>query len=252
MDYCERNKESWGEIGISCVEKLKGMIEEVPQFLDPIADLSFIAGHEELLKGLVSLVLPPTSWESDLVGVFVPFNLQSVYVSTAFRRILLDKEGHVKGLALVGEENFLRGRILRAYYLILEKYYGIRQKFEYPIIRVVPNPTTGLDLHLRIKPNLQFIEIHHKGAVKELPEKEKVRLLEHLSEPHILQEILPPENFEIHGCAIFNVVDVTQSEMLSALGKDLIDQESIFSQSGFLRLQQRIRTLLRCPELVIS
>jgi hypothetical protein len=252
IDYCERSKESWGEMGISYLEKLKGMLEEVPQFHGPIEDFSLLARHEELVKGLVSLVLPPTSWESDLVGIFVPFNLQPVYVSTAFRRLLLDEQDHIKGSALVGEEMFLRGRILRAYYLILEKYYGIGQKFEYPIVRVVPDPKTGLDLHLRIKPSLQFLEIHYKGELKQLSEKDKARLLEHLADPDVLREILPPENFEIHGFAVFNIIDVTQSEMLSALGKDLIDQESIFSQAGFMRLQQRIRTLFRCPDLVIS
>lgn len=239
-------------MGISYFEKLKNKLEKTPQFHGPIEDLSVLAGHEELLRGLVSLVLPPTSWESDLVGVFVPFNLQPVYVSPAFRRLLLDEEDRIKGLALVGEEMFLRGRILRAYYLILEKYYGIAQKFEYPIVRVVPDPKTGLDLHLRIKPNLQFLEIQHKGELKQLSEKERARILEHLAEPDVLCEILPPENFEIQGFAVFSVVDVTQSEMLSALGKDLIDQESIYSQAGFLRLQQRIRTLFRCPELVVS
>ena len=252
IDSCEKNKASWGEMGVSYLEKLKAKLDEVPELCGPIEDLSLIRRHEELVKGLVSLVLPPTSWESDLVGIFVPFNLQPVYVSPPFRRLLLDEAGHIKGIALVGEEMFLKGRILRAYYLIIEKYYGISQKFEYPIVRVVPDPKTGLDLHLRIKPNLQFLEIHHKGELKELSEKERAVLLEHLAEPEVLREILPPENFEIHGLSVFNIIDVTQSEMLSALGKDLIDQESIYSQAGFMRLQQRIRTLFRCPELVIS
>ena len=252
IDSCEKNKASWGEMGVSYLEKLKAKLDEVPELCGPIEDLSLIRRHEELVKGLVSLVLPPTSWESDLVGIFVPFNLQPVYVSPPFRRLLLDEAGHIKGIALVGEEMFLKGRILRAYYLIIEKYYGIGQKFEYPIVRVVPDPKTGLDLHLRIKPNLQFLEIHHKGELKELSEKERAVLLEHLAEPEVLREILPPENFEIHGLSVFNIIDVTQSEMLSALGKDLIDQESIYSQAGFMRLQQRIRTLFRCPELVIS
>lgn len=252
IDYCEKIKASWGEMGISYFEKLKSKLEKTPQFHGPIEDLSVLAGHEELLRGLVSLVLPPTSWESDLVGVFVPFNLQPVYVSPAFRRLLLDEEDRIKGLALMGEEMFLRGRILRAYYLILEKYYGIGQKFEYPIVRVVPDPKTGLELHLRIKPNLQFLEVQHQGELKQLSEKERARILEHLAEPDVLREVLPPEHFEIQGFAVFSVVDVTQSEMLSALGKDLIDQESIYSQAGFLRLQQRIRTLFRCPELVVS
>jgi GAF domain-containing protein len=237
-------------MGISYVEKLEGIIEQVPQFRGPIEDLSFIARHEDLVKGLASLVLPPTSWESDLVGIFVPFNRQPVYVSKAFRRLLLNEEGLLKGRARMGEENFLRGRILTAYYLILEKYYGIRQKLEYPVVRVVPDPETGLDLHLRIKPNLQFVEIHRKGELKQLSEQDRTKLLEHFAEPEVFLEVLPPENFEIQGFGVLTIIDVTQSEMLSALGKELIEQGSIFSHAGFLSLQQRLRTLFRCPDLV--
>jgi GAF domain-containing protein len=250
IDYCQRSKGSWGEMGIFFMERLKKMLDEAPEFYGPIEDLSLLGRHEELVKSLVSLVLPPTAWETDVVGIFVPFNLQPVYVSPPFRRLLLNEEGLMKGEALMGEENFLRGRILRGYYLILEQYYGIRQKLEYPIVRVVPDPETGLDLHLRIKPNLQFVEIHHRGELKQLSEEEKARLMQHLAEPDVLREILPPENFEIRGFATFDIVDVTQSELLSALEKDLIDEESIFSQTGFQELQQILRTLFRSPGLV--
>jgi hypothetical protein len=250
IDYCERSKDSWGKMGIFFMEKLKKMLDEAPEFYGPIEDLSLLAGHEELVDSLISLVLPPASRDTDIMGIFVPFNLQPVYVSPLFRRLLLDEEGLMKGKALMGEENFLRGRILRTYYLILEKYYGIRQKLEYPIIRVVPDPETGLDLHLRIKPNLQFVEVHQRGEIKQLSEKERSRLMECLAEPEVLSEILPPENFEIHGFAAFDIVDVTQSQLLSDLEKDLIDEESIFSQSGFQGLQQILRTLFRSPGLV--
>jgi hypothetical protein len=250
IDYCQRSKGSWGEMGSFFMERLKKMLDEAPEFYSPIEDLSLLDRHKELVKSLVSLVLPPTSWETDIVGIFVPFNLQPVYVSPLFRRLLLNEEGLMKGKALMGEDNFLRGRILRAYYLILEQYYGIRQKLEYPIVRVVPDPETGLDLHLRIKPNLRFMEVHHKGELKQLSEKEKARLLDHLAEPEVLREILPPEHFEIQGFATFEIIDVTQSELLSALEKDLIDEESIFSQSGFQGLQQILRTLFRSPGLV--
>jgi len=241
-----------GEFGVSQWKRIKAMIEGAPIFSRPIEDLTLLTPYGEIIKAIVSLILPPAFLENEAAGIFVPFNLQPVYVSDSFKTLLLDQDGRIKGIPALGEENFLKGRILRAYYLILEKYYGIRQKFEYPVIRVVSDPETGLDMHLRIKPNLQFMEIHHKGEPKRLSDKEKTRLLENLADPEILREILPPEDFEIHGFAVFSIVDVTQSETLSALGKDLIDQESIFSQAGFLRLQQRVRNLFRSPDLVIS
>jgi len=47
-------------------------------------------------------------------------------------------------------------------------------------------------------------------------------------------------------------VDVTQSEIISALERDLIDQDSIFTKTGFLRLQDRLRTLFRRPDLLVG
>lgn len=252
IDYFDNENNSRGGLGQAYWDKLKAMLDQAPAFYGPIEDLPLLSQHTELLRALISLVLAPASLELEPVGIFVPFNLQPVYVSESFRRLLIDEKGRMKGLSAVGEANFLMGRILRTYYLILEKYYGIRQKFEYPIIRVVQDPETGLETHLRIKPSLNFMEVHHRGKLKTLTDIERARLLENLADPAVLKEILPPEDFEIQGFAVFTIVDVTQSETLSALGKDLIDQESIFTQNGFLRLQQRIRNLLRCQDLVVS
>ena len=252
IEYFEKAKDSWGGPGQAYWEKLKTMLEKAPVFLRPIEELSLLSQHSELLRALISLVIPPASLDMEPVGIFIPFNLQPVYVSDSFRRLLMDDNGRMKGLSSVGEDNFLMGRVLRAYYLILDKYYGIRQKFEYPIIRIIQDPETGLETCLRIKPNLNFMEIRHRGKLKALTEEERARILENLADPEVLKEILPPEDFEIQGLAVFTVVDVTQSETLSALGKDLIDQESIFTENGFLRLQQRIRNLLRCKDLLVS
>jgi hypothetical protein len=49
-------------MGISYVEKLRGLLDQVPQFRGPIEDFSLIARHEDLVKGLAYLVLPPTFW----------------------------------------------------------------------------------------------------------------------------------------------------------------------------------------------
>ena len=111
----------------------------------------------------MSLVFPPAFWQTDLVGAFVPFNLRPVYISPSFKRLLLNEDGSFKSRPLMGEEIYLTGRILRAYFLILEKSYSIRRDIDYPIIHVVPDPDTGLDLYLRIKPNLRFIEVHPRG-----------------------------------------------------------------------------------------
>jgi hypothetical protein len=250
VEFWHRKVAAGPEYGNCLVEGLDAKLEKAPELIEPIEDLTILDRHQDLLKSLMSLVFPPAFWDTDLVGAFVPFVLRPVYTSPSFKGLLLNDDGSFKGRPLIGEENYLMGRILRAYFLILEKYYGIHRDIDYPIIQVVPDPDTGLDLYLRIKPNLRFVEVHPTGKLKELTEAERGRILENMANPAVLQEILPPENFQFRGFGSLYVFDVTYSEIVSALEKSLIDQESIFSQSGFQLLQQKLRTLFRCPGLV--
>jgi len=250
IEFWRRNIAANPEYGRSLTEGIEAKLQNAPELLEPMEDLSVLQRHQNLLKTLMSLVFPPAFWQTDLVGAFVPFNLQPVYTSTSFKRLLLNEDGSFKSRPLMGEETYLTGRILRAYFLILEKYYGIRRDIDYPIIHVVPDPDTGLDLYLRIKPNLRFVEVHPRGKLKELSKEERETIIENLTNLTVLREILPPENFEFRGFGALYVFDVTQSEIISALERSLIDQESIFSKSGFQLLQQKLRTLFRSPDLV--
>ena len=250
IEFWRRNLAAGFEHGSCIAQGLEEKLQKAPELLEPIEDLTVLDRHQDLLRSLMSLVFPPAFWKTDMVGAFVPFNLRPVYTSPSFKRLLLNDDGSFKSTPLMGEENYLMGRIVRAYFLILAKYYGINRDIDYPIIQVVPDPDTGLDLYLRIKPNLRFIEVHAKGELKKLTEEERARILENLTDPTVLREILPPENFEFQGFGSLYALDVTQSEIISALERSLIDQESIFSKSGFQLLQQKLRILFRSPNLV--
>ena len=240
------------EYGSYLAKGLEAKIQRAPELLEPIEDLAVLDQHQDLLKSLMSLVFPPAFWQTDLVGAFVPFNLRPVYTSPSFKRLLLNTDGSFKSRPVMGEEAYLMGRILRAYFLILDKFYGIHRDIDYPIIHVVSDPDTGLDRYLRIKPNMRFIEVYPRGKLKELTEQEREKILENIANLTVLREILPPENFEFHGFGSLYVFDVTQSEIISDLERSLIDQESIFSKNGFQLLQQKLRILFRCPSLVAS
>jgi len=252
IEFWRRNVATSPEYGSCYAESLEAKLQRAPELLDPIEDLTILDKHQDLLKSLMSLVFPPAFWRTDMVGAFVPFILRPVYTSPSFKHLLLKDDGSFKGRPLMGEDAYFMGRILRAYFLILEKHYGISRRIDFPVIQVVPDPDTGLDLYLRIKPNLRFIEVHPKGELKKLTEAEHARIIENMTNPAVLREILPPENFEFRGFGSLYALDVTQSEIISALERDLIDQESIFSQCGFQRLQQRLRVLFHSPNLVAS
>ncbi len=142
------------------------------------------------------------------------------------------------------------GRVMRAYFLILSRLYGIVEGLDHPIVRIVPDLETELDRYFRMKPDFRFVRVRRLGALEQLSDQDRSGILEHLTEPEILREILPPEQFELSGFTMIQAVDVTQSEVISSLQSDLIDRESMFCQEGFMRLRRNLRTLFGKPGMM--
>ena len=96
IEFWRRNVAAGLEYGSCLVEGLEAKLERAPELLDPIENLTVLDQHQDLLKSLMSLVFPPAFWNTDLVGAFVPFNLQPVYTSPSFKRLLLNDDGTFK------------------------------------------------------------------------------------------------------------------------------------------------------------
>jgi hypothetical protein len=234
------------------VGDLQEILKRAPELYDPIEDLTLLERHRDLIKRLMGTVFSPVLWDTDILGAVVPFSIKPFLVSPNFERLFLDEDGFFVGRTNLGEEAFNRGRVIRAYLFILKRFYGIRQDLDYPLIRIITDPETGLDRHFKMKMDFRFVEVVAAKEPKALTDDEHALILEHITEPEVLREVLPPQNFELRGFTVLQAVDVTDSEVLSGLERHLIDQESIISQGGFLRLQQSLRTLFRRPGLVAS
>ena len=98
----------------------------------------------------------------------------------------------------------------------------------------------------------QFCEVKNVGEPKPLTDAAKKDLVANLTDPKVLMELIPPEHFDFHGFTVFQAVDVTDGEVLSAVKRDLIEKESITSETGFTSLQKKLKTLFRRPDLTLS
>jgi hypothetical protein len=65
----------------------------------------------------------------------------------------------------------------------------------------------------------------------------------------MLERMISLKKFEFRGFIVIRAMDVTETELIMALERSLIDQQSIFSTQGFERLQHQLRTLFGRPEL---
>ncbi|MFH1102679.1 MAG: GAF domain-containing protein [Pseudomonadota bacterium] len=226
------------------------ILKQAPELSEPITDLSVLTKHQDLIRRFMSFVFPPVFWDKEAVAALIPFSMKPIFVSPDFARLFLDDEGILTGKINVGEERFALGRTIRAYLFILKKFYGITQHLDYPIIRIVEDRNTGLERHYKMNMDFRFVDVKAEREPEPLSETERTQIMEHLTDPELLKRLLPPENFELCGFSIIQAVDVTEMEVISSLGRDLIHKKSILSKEGFLKVQQRLRTLFRRPTLI--
>ncbi len=233
-------------------KRIKSLLERSRDLNGPITDPGHLKASDERVNRLMSTVFSPISWETEAVGAVIPLSVEPFFVSPRFEQLFLDDNGFFQGRINVGTRRFNQGRIIRSYLFILERFYGIRQRFDYPLVRIIKDPETGLDRHFKMELDFRFVDIHALKTPKILSDEERAQILKHLTEPERLREILPPEDFEFRGFTVIRAVDITESEVVSALERGLIDQDSITSKKGFLAFQQNLRTFFRRPDLVAT
>lgn len=229
--------------------EIASLLAEAALLGEPVDESAVTEAHRDITAKLLSLMFSPAVLETEALAAFAPFAQRPVYATKAFSRLFVAEDGSLQGRMNMDEGEFDRGRAIRAYLFILDSIYGISQRLDYPLVRIVEDPETGLERHFRIDPDYRFVQVHAPDGPPALSAKEKSRVFDHLTDPEFLREILPPKRFSLQGLTVFKATDATAAEMISALSRDLIDQESIVSPEGFERLQHHLRVLFQQPAL---
>jgi len=249
IDFLKEKAAAAGPDGDDLLPILLKRIADVPELEQPIEDLSLLERHKSLVTSLMGTVFPTAMWDSDPFGGFIPFTVRAIYSSPVMQQLLLDEDCRLRGTPRWDDPEFARYLSMRAFAHILKTCYDVSETWMMPFIRTIPHPETGLDRHYRMRPDYRFVEVHCTGAARALSAEERLTVMEHLREPEVLAEIMPPDNYEFRGLAVMYAYDVTASEVMSAIERDFIDRDSLFSWIGFQRLQDRLRTLFKNPRL---
>ncbi len=252
IDFWNQRVSQKQTLDCDITEKIREQLQQAPELLHPIADLSIIAKHRGLVDTLMSVVFPPAFWETSYSAAIAPFHLQSFYATPRFERMLLLADGTFRGRPRLDFNAMASGKLLRAYLHIAKKFYGLDLDFDYPMIFTFIDPETGLERHFKMNFDPRFVETRKVGELKPLSGAARNHLLANLNDLNVWMELIPPGHFEFHGFAVINAVDVTDQEVLSSLKRDLIEKESIVSNARFISLQERLRALLRRPQLTIG
>src|SRR5262245_11269238 len=246
----------WVRAGVECSPGCASMartvgeqVAQAPDLAGIITDPAILDRHEDAVDMLMTAEIPPAAWEQAYGAAMVPFQLRGFYATPHMRRDMMDAGGRIKGRLNIDDKLVSALRRGYAYMLILDRVYGANVELDYTPILTVSDPATGLDRHFRLIFDSQFVDVQVVGELPALPDEVRQRLQAALLEPGALERILPPDHFVLRGVTFLKAIDVTDQEVLSGLKRDLIDRESIVSPTRFAELQNRLRTLLRRPEL---
>ena len=238
-------------IGAGLGAMIANWLRQAPELGRPIEDLGVFARHRELVETLLSKVIPSAYRDQDYAAAFLPFTLRPFYATPPFERLFV-RDGGLRGRLNVDDRMRETGRLLRAYGLVLRKFYGIELTLDYPMILSTVDPDSGLDRHFSMQFDYRFVEVRAVGTPPPLAEEDRRRLLANLGDMEMLTALFPPDRFAFEGFAVLRATDVTDQEVLSGLKRDLIERESIVSTERFQSLQQKLCTYLRCPDLRLS
>lgn len=244
----------------SMFQDLKTQIRETPELNGPIKSVQVLKEREDILAPLMSVIIPTASFDTDIMGIITPCTFEPFFVTPEYRRLFLDKNDvfrpDVRLVKADGEESFdekVARKLLKVYFLVLERIHGIPcQQVESLDVYTVPDADTGLDRYYNVAPDFRFVRITPLDAPRELTEEDRARITDNITDITVLKEYIDLEKFEFTGFTVVRAKDVTESQVISALERDLIDQRSIFSQDGIRLLEERIRALLRRPALSLG
>lgn len=233
--------------------ELKEKISQIPELQGPIEDISVLKIHHDILIPLMSAVFPPASFDREIMGALTPCSFEPFFVTPQFQRLFLDTDNFLKASLRKKMEAEKSKKLLKIYFLVLERIYGFScQRLESVDIKVVPDEKTGLSRYFGVTADFQFVRITPLSPPRPLSDQDRDEITDNLMDIHTLARYIDLSLFEFTGFTIVRALDVTESEVISALERDLIDQHSLFSSDGIKHLESRLQVLFQRPDIAVG
>ncbi|MEM1041746.1 MAG: GAF domain-containing protein [Bacteroidota bacterium] len=226
-------------------ERLAG----APDLHAPDLDPDALHAHGDLVDLMLSAVFPRAQWDESVAALLPPFGTGMVYATPTSERLGLFGAATLHEQMDLDPRGFELGRTMMAYYLVLERCYGITVPYDFPLLLNLSDAGTELERHFKLLIDTQFVWVETRGARPPLGETDLARLVASPTDRALWEQMLPPERFALHGFTIATALDVTDEQVLSALRDDLLEKAAMTSEASVVRLERRLRSLLRSPDL---
>jgi hypothetical protein len=240
------SNDSYGKIYSDTIES---QLAQAPELLEPIEDLNIVEKHRELIDQLMTVIFPPAQLDTDISAAYVPFTKDTIFSTPMYRRLFRFIQKCNKDKKSADDERMYFLIMLHAYKAILEHFYDVKIDFDFPMIMNYTDQETGFEKFYKIDVDKRFSEIINLQPLKSLTDKDKIRLHDNLTDLSVWEEVVPLENFEFRGFAIYKATDVTDNELLSQLKYEMSKKNVLNFEDEFNTFQQKLRSLFKLEDL---
>ncbi|MEO0855351.1 MAG: hypothetical protein AAFY55_00680, partial [Bacteroidota bacterium] len=200
-------------------------VEATPALLGDIEDPAVLREHGDLVQALMSTLIPSGWLDDRLAFAIPPFALAPFFETPTARRLgLVDAL-----LAFLSEPGMASKHVFKAYdYILAEAYGADAQMVPFAVTLVDPDDPTGLPRHFQLRFDTRFCEVVKAEAAPAALTDEVLRpLLADRTDLDRWTETLPPEHYTLRGFAVMEAAEVTMTEELSALRRDLVEADAM-------------------------
>lgn len=234
------------------IEEVLAAVGQIPELNTIIDDVDILQQHRPVVAELMSLVFPATVVEHDYKAAILPFKMDSFCSSRGMEKIINFKGKQPNSIPDFTSKEMFIHRMVGAYALILHKVYGLPYPQKPPFIFTVEDEDTGLSQHFQLNFSTEFVKVKPVTKLPPLSKSDLTYLRKNISNIAVLQEHLPPENFEFQGFVLVNCTDITEIKSLSSLKDELMEKDALRSEENFEKLQSKIRDLFKLPGLKLG
>jgi len=253
LDFWEKNLAPQCSHMSAMLEEIKEKISQNQALQGRIHDADILNDYPDVIIPLMGSVFPAASFHSDIMGALNPGTFEPFYVSPEFQRLFLDNKNNFKSEIQSSLETDTSKKLLHIYCLVLEKIYHLDcQLHDQMDMKIIPDEKTGLDRYYRITPDFQFVRVKALDPPTQLSKEERSLIAEHVTDIEILSRYIDLSKFELTGFAVVKAVDITESQVISTLERDLIDEHSIFSSDGMKLLESRLQVLFQRSDIAVG
>jgi hypothetical protein len=237
----------------SMFSELKNKIKNTAEISGPVKDMAHFNKHRDIMVPLMSAIFPPASFNTDIMGAFTPCTFEPFFVTPKFQQLFLNNNNFIKPDLKKMVEVKKSKKLVDIYSLVLERIYDFNcRQFNTMNIKKIQEEKTGLDSYYSFTPDFQFVRIKALELPPKLSKQDRIVISNHITDLDVLSKYINLNEFEFTGFTILRAMDVTESEVISAFRRDLIDQYSIFSSDGIKRLESRLQVLFRRPDITLG